>query len=89
MVSLEHELTQRDETMLRRLVENHVAYTGSERAEALLRNWETTLDQFVKVMPEAYERVLTEQDAEDVREQLPEAAIDTVPGNRHAAVGDD
>jgi glutamate synthase (ferredoxin) len=74
MVELERELSGRDEAMLRRLVENHAAYTGSERANELLDEWETVVDQFVKVMPEAYSRVLVENDAEDVRENLPEPA---------------
>jgi glutamate synthase (NADPH/NADH) large chain len=78
MVELERELSERDEAMLRRLVENHAAYTGSERAEELLAEWESVVDSFVKVMPEAYSRVLVENDAEDVRENLPEAAGEAV-----------
>ncbi len=74
MVELERELSDRDEAMLRRLVENHAAYTGSDRAAELLEEWETVVDQFVKVMPEAYSRVLVENDAEDVRDHLPAAA---------------
>jgi len=33
-------------------------YTGSQRAAELLENWSTSLQKFVKVMPEDYERVL-------------------------------
>ncbi|WP_435345020.1 glutamate synthase large subunit [Haloarchaeobius sp. HRN-SO-5] len=83
MVHVERDLDERDVAMLRRLVENHVAYTDSERGRELLENWEATLDAFVKVMPDAYERVLTEEDAEDVRESLPESA--TVEGESAAA----
>ncbi|MDQ2050485.1 glutamate synthase large subunit [Natronolimnohabitans sp. A-GB9] len=71
MVSLYDELEEKDEEMLRRLVENHVAYTGSERGERLLENWERTLDAFVKVMPEAYHEAITEQGSDDVRDELP------------------
>ncbi|WP_435360858.1 glutamate synthase large subunit [Haloarchaeobius sp. DFWS5] len=74
MVHVDHDLDERDVRMLRRLVRNHVAYTGSERAKELLDDWEATLDSFVKVMPDAYKRVLVEEDAEDVRETLPESA---------------
>ncbi|WP_435335120.1 glutamate synthase large subunit [Haloarchaeobius sp. TZWWS8] len=88
MVHLESDLDQRDATMLRRLVENHVAYTDSDRGRALLDDWEAALDSFVKVMPDAYERVLTEEDAEDVRETLPESALaggdQTAPGFAHS-----
>ncbi|WP_238717335.1 glutamate synthase large subunit [Natronorubrum halophilum] len=71
MVSLHDELEEKDEEMLRRLVENHVAYTGSERGERLLENWERALEAFVKVMPEAYYEAITEQGSDDVRSELP------------------
>ncbi|WP_276300501.1 glutamate synthase large subunit [Halorussus lipolyticus] len=74
MVSLETSLSERDESVLRRLVENHAAYTDSERAEELLANWDAVLDQFVKVMPEAYERAVTEEGREDVRNSPPPKA---------------
>ncbi|WP_440990952.1 glutamate synthase large subunit [Haloarchaeobius baliensis] len=74
MVHLEDDLDERDRAMLRRLVENHVAYTDSERGRELLENWDAALDSFVKVMPDAYERVMAEEDAADVREELPESA---------------
>lgn len=74
MVSLESDLSERDERVLRRLVENHAAYTGSERATELLDDWETALSQFVKVMPEAYERAVTEEGREDVRNSPPPRA---------------
>ncbi|QSX00015.1 glutamate synthase large subunit [Haloterrigena alkaliphila] len=73
MVSLHDDLEEKDERMLRRLVENHVAYTGSERGELLLENWERALEAFVKVMPEAYYEAITEQGSDDVREELPGA----------------
>ncbi|WP_175416341.1 glutamate synthase large subunit [Natrinema versiforme] len=73
MVSLHDELKEKDERMLRRLVENHVAYTGSERGQLLLANWERALEAFVKVMPEAYYEAITEQGSDDVRNELPGA----------------
>ncbi|EMA41023.1 glutamate synthase (ferredoxin) [Halobiforma nitratireducens JCM 10879] len=72
MVSLHDDLEDADERMLRRLVENHVAYTGSERGERLLENWERTLECVVKVMPDAYHEAITEQGSDDVRNELPE-----------------
>ncbi|OVE84713.1 glutamate synthase large subunit [Natronolimnobius baerhuensis] len=71
MVSLHDELEDADEAMLRRLVENHVAYTDSDRGQELLANWEQALEAFVKVMPEAYYEAITEQGSDDVREELP------------------
>ncbi|QLG49403.1 glutamate synthase large subunit [Natrinema halophilum] len=80
MVSLHEDLEEKDEQMLRRLVENHVAYTGSERGQRLLENWERALDAFVKVMPDAYHEAITEQGSDDVRNELPgmpEADLET------------
>ncbi|AGB37897.1 glutamate synthase large subunit [Natronococcus occultus] len=71
MVTLHEELEDADVEMLRRLVENHVAYTGSERGRELLANWEQSLESFVKVMPEAYHEAITEQGSDDVRSELP------------------
>ncbi|AFZ74774.1 glutamate synthase large subunit [Natronobacterium gregoryi] len=75
MVSLHDELEEKDEQMLRRLVENHVAYTSSERGQRLLDNWERALECFVKVMPEAYHEAITEQGSDDVRNELPETPV--------------
>jgi glutamate synthase (ferredoxin) len=72
MVETTHELDEQDRRMMRRLVENHVAHTDSDRGEYVLEHWEEELDKFVKVMPEAYSRALSEG-AEDVREDLPES----------------
>ncbi|MFC7235661.1 glutamate synthase large subunit [Halosegnis marinus] len=70
MVSVTEELDERDRAMLRRLVENHVAHTGSDRGQYVLDHWEDELDRVVKVMPDAYAEVLAEG-ADDVREELP------------------
>ncbi|WP_121821847.1 glutamate synthase large subunit [Halostella salina] len=74
MVSVSDTLGESDRRMLRRLVENHVAYTDSERGAEILDNWEAYVEQFAVVMPDAYHRVITEEGAEDVRESPPEAA---------------
>ncbi|RQG98691.1 glutamate synthase large subunit [Natrarchaeobius oligotrophus] len=71
MVTLYDDLEEKDERMLHRLVENHVAFTGSERGAALLEDWEGALDSFVKVMPEAYRDAIAERGSDDVRAELP------------------
>lgn len=43
---------------LHQLIQNHANYTGSEKAAAVLQNWEAMLPKFVKVMPKDYKRVL-------------------------------
>ncbi|WP_115864935.1 glutamate synthase large subunit [Halorussus litoreus] len=77
MVDLSADLSERDERVLRRLVENHAAYTDSDRAAELLADWEAALSSFVKVVPEAYERAVTEEGREDVRNSPPPRATAT------------
>jgi glutamate synthase (NADPH) large chain len=57
MVELEA-LSTEDATMLAVLLEEHVKYTGSELAQALLEDWEKTIDRFVKVVPTEYRKVM-------------------------------
>ncbi|GAA0512070.1 glutamate synthase (NADPH/NADH) large chain [Halorubrum aquaticum] len=78
MVSLSSDLDASDEAMLRRLVENHRAYTDSDRAAELLDDWEASLDDFVRVFPDAYADVIAEGTGTDVREEPP-APADAVP----------
>jgi glutamate synthase domain-containing protein 3 len=47
-----------DVDMVRRLVEQHAAHTGSPRAKWILQNWYVMLPKFVKVFPHDYKRVL-------------------------------
>jgi glutamate synthase (NADPH/NADH) large chain len=58
-VDLNH-LGQADETLLKSLVEKHLKYTGSPRAQAILDDWATYRGKFVKVFPHEYRRALKE-----------------------------
>jgi glutamate synthase (NADPH/NADH) large chain len=49
-----------DEQILKGLIERHFRYTGSERAKALLADWENARARFVKVLPTEYKRALGE-----------------------------
>jgi glutamate synthase (NADPH) large chain len=49
-----------DEAILRRLVERHAHYTGSQRAREILGDWNNYRTKFVKVFPKEYQRALTE-----------------------------
>jgi glutamate synthase (NADPH/NADH) large chain len=79
MVSVSESLDDSDKRVLRRLVENHRAYTDSDRAAELLDDWTATLDDFVRVFPDAYAEVISEGKGADVREEPPEPA-EAVPG---------
>jgi glutamate synthase (NADPH/NADH) large chain len=61
MVELESVDDEADIAELKRLIERHRDYTGSPVAGRLLKDWDTTLSQFVKVMPTDYKRVLEQR----------------------------
>ena len=61
MVGLERVETEEDTTELKELIQLHQTYTGSTVAEQLLDRWPDCLEEFVKVMPTDYKRVLEEQ----------------------------
>jgi glutamate synthase domain-containing protein 3 len=52
-----------DESILRRLIENHAKYTESKRAKEILADWARYRVQFVKVFPKEYRRALAENAA--------------------------
>ena len=52
-----------DRDTIRTLLENHVKYTGSPVAKAILDDFENEIRWFVKVMPTDYRRVLEERHA--------------------------
>jgi glutamate synthase (NADPH/NADH) large chain len=53
-------LGESDESLLKRLIENHVRYTGSHRAQLILEKWTYYRQRFVKIFPREYRRALTE-----------------------------
>ena len=54
---------QADETTLLALLTRHAEYTGSERAKAMLADWNHYRGKFIKVLPVEYKRVLAERAA--------------------------
>ncbi len=54
------DMSRFDEERLYQLIENHLHYTGSARAKAILDDWASYLSKFVKVMPVEYRRALEE-----------------------------
>jgi len=58
MVDLESVDETEEKIWLRETIERHQQYTGSQRADNLLKNWEEVLAKFVKVMPIEYRAVL-------------------------------
>jgi glutamate synthase (NADPH/NADH) large chain len=61
MVDLEPLDQFEDIELVRRLIQQHVEYTGSELGARVLVDWDQKAPLFVKVMPRDYKRVLTAQ----------------------------
>jgi glutamate synthase domain-containing protein 2/glutamate synthase domain-containing protein 3 len=59
------EIDESEAQELRRLISEHAARTDSPVAERVLKDWDATLRQFVKVMPKDYKRALAELAAEE------------------------
>jgi glutamate synthase domain-containing protein 3 len=73
MVDLELMTKPEDQQELRRMLEEHVAYTGSRRGRQILENWDQWLPYFVKVFPTDYKRalgMLSREDEEVEREEV-------------------
>jgi len=60
LVDISSDMTRYDVQRLRGLIEDHVRYTGSARAQMILDNWDEYLPKFAKVMPIEYRRALEE-----------------------------
>ncbi|RMG31953.1 MAG: glutamate synthase subunit alpha, partial [Methanobacteriota archaeon] len=52
---------------IRKLIENHLHYTGSKKAEKVLGNWNESVKLFKKVFPKDYQRVLAEEKDEEIQ----------------------
>jgi glutamate synthase (NADPH/NADH) large chain len=57
-VDLDPMVDPKDVDLVRSLIEQHLAATGSPRASWILQNWYAMLPHFVKVFPHEYKRVL-------------------------------
>ena len=66
---------QSDEAQLRKLLEDHFKWTGSQRARALLDEWDSARLKFVKVFPNEYKRALGEIHARKLAKQSAPVAV--------------
>ncbi len=58
MVGIEKLEDAKETAALRAMIQKHLDYTRSERAKAILANWDKFVPKFVKVMPKDYKRML-------------------------------
>jgi glutamate synthase (NADPH) large chain len=61
-VDVSGDMTKHDEERLVQLISNHLHYTGSTRAKAILDDWAAYRPKFRKVMPVEYRRALIEME---------------------------
>jgi glutamate synthase (NADPH/NADH) large chain len=54
---------QTDESQLRKMLEDHIRWTGSRRAREILDDWAGSMQKFVKVFPNEYKRALGDMGA--------------------------
>jgi len=59
------DILEADAADLKALIEKHVLYTNSNRGKALLSDWETSLSNFVRVMPTEYKSALKRLETEE------------------------
>jgi glutamate synthase (NADPH) large chain len=71
MVDIET-LTEEDKAEIRKMIEQHLEYTGSSPAKIVLDDWDNLSGGFVKVMPRDYKAVLAKQKAQ---KELEEPAV--------------
>jgi glutamate synthase (NADPH) large chain len=69
MVELEPMQHEHDIDELKSLIELHYQHTDSVVAKKVLDNWDVSLEQFVKVMPIDYKRVLAERTQHDEEQE--------------------
>ncbi|HCY03977.1 MAG TPA: hypothetical protein DHU16_00885, partial [Gammaproteobacteria bacterium] len=62
MVDLDPVVADDDIAELKRLISNHAEFTGSAVASAVLNDWNNQTENFVKVMPRDYKRVLSQRE---------------------------
>lgn len=59
MVELDYLTETEDETVVKKMIEDHLKYTGSDRAAEILNNWQHLREKFLRVMPRDYQRMIT------------------------------
>jgi len=73
MVDLDSMLEDEDVALLKRMIEQHVRFTGSPLGKSILADWHNNIHQFIKIMPMEYSRALGQlmkEDAETKRVEV-------------------
>jgi glutamate synthase domain-containing protein 3 len=81
MVDLDSIESEAEAVELRSLLEEHVQWTESDVAAALIQNWDEAVARFIKVMPRDYKRVLAEREPQDLTAR-PETEYENSPQHK-------
>jgi glutamate synthase domain-containing protein 3 len=73
-------LAAEDEEFLQGIIGRHVEFTSSELGARVLHNWSAARQQFVKVMPRDYKRVMLERLTAGAHEDVAPGAIARAAG---------
>ena len=65
-----------DNRELYRLIGNHYKYTRSPLAGKMLDNWQSYVDQFIKIIPFEYKKVLHDEKMEKLQKKVAEVERD-------------
>ena len=66
-----------------RLISDHYRYTGSKKAKEILDNQQIYIQQFIKVTPYDYKRVLEEQKLEELKKKMADVEMDPEYGEKY------
>jgi len=77
---------QTDETLLKKLLEDHHKWTGSLRARHIMDHWVESRAKFVKVFPNEYKRALAEAAAKAAAAKAIQDAGGSAPKAKGASV---
>ena len=70
MVGLESVVHKDDEDVLRKMIHDHLSYTGSLSAKKILADWNQQVKKFVKVMPHDYKRIIEQRKERDSNSEM-------------------
>lgn len=65
MLELEVLSEEEDISLIKKFIEDHVEYTGSERGKMILSNWENEKKNFIKIIPIEYKQALEQLEQEE------------------------
>ena len=67
---LKYEMLDFDELRLKNLIKKHIKYTNSYIGRSIIKNWSSSLEKFIKVVPNDFKKVLEDQQKNNRRKKV-------------------